>query len=105
MKFKPLLSSFCQTTQHTGYRRACKTEAVNSVTVTRSPNKDCEFEHSATAFHDFYLCRQRQMKLRLVGWAANCQNSAVGTLTIQPLGINSGQDSGWMSGHRNLLIT
>lgn len=34
------------------------------------------------------------MKFRLVGWAANCQSSEVGTPTTQPLGINSGQDLG-----------
>lgn len=94
MKFKPLLSSFCQTTQHTGYRIGYKPEVANSVTVTHSPNKDCEFEHSARVFDDFHLWRQRQMKLRLVGWAANCQSSEVGTLTTQPPGIDSGQDSG-----------
>lgn len=45
------------------------------------------------------------MKLRLVGCTANCQSSEVGTPTTQPLGINSGQDLGWLSGNRNLLIT
>jgi len=47
------------------------------------------------------------MKLRLAGWAANCQSSEVGTLTTGPLGTNSGQDLRWMSGNRslNLLIS
>lgn len=51
------------------------------------------------------------MKLQLVGRAATCLSSEVGTLTTQPLGINSGQDlgGGWggeeVSRNRNLLIT
>lgn len=41
-----------------------------------------------------FICGDRWMKLQLVGWAATCLSSEVGTLATQPLGINSGQHFG-----------
>lgn len=49
-----------------------------------------------------FICGDRWIKLQLVGWAATCLSSEVGTLTSQPLGINSGQDLGAVSGNKSL---
>lgn len=75
---------------------------------THSPKEDCEFKYSSAGFCDFYLWRQRWMKLQLAGWAATCLSSEVGTLTTQPLGINSGHDLGglvWKQKSLNHLIS